>query len=189
MTTLFQIKEILANCNKPELAKELNYSSYFKALKAFEFIERATTLDKLLDSGFYDFNYTLKQLLLKLTDIFQLDKEQLNNEINDFYIFNDEAKRFKLNYIYINTDFKRNGESIIALRLLENLRIINLSHRLELYFKSTHEILPLISQEIKKHYISNINGLKFWGHITDYELHLFGDIFKFDANGDILTLN
>ncbi len=63
MTTLFQIKEILANCNKPELAKELNYTSYLKAQKAFELIGSATTLDKLLNSGFYDFNYTLKQLL------------------------------------------------------------------------------------------------------------------------------
>jgi hypothetical protein len=189
MTTLFQIKELLAHSNKLGLAKKLNYTSYLKAQKAFELIDSTTTLDKLLNSGFYDFSYTSKQLLLKLTDIFQLDKEQLRNELNDFYIFNSEAKRFKLNYIYINTDFKRNSESIITLGLLEKLRIIPLSNRLELYFKSTDEILSVISQEIKKHYMSNIDGLNFWGHITGYELHLFSDIFKFDTNGDILTLN
>ena len=123
--------------------------------------------------------------LSKLSKALKIDEDTINNEIENIALFKHEVEKFKDSYIFVNTNFKRKNEPIFTLALCENQRRISLYKKENLLFKSTDEILEILSIEIKKHYLQNSDNLGIWGKIVSFQVHLFDTIYIFDTNGNL----
>ncbi len=94
-----------------------------------------------------------------------------------------ELRKFKDSYIFVNTDFKRKGEPIFALAFCESQRNV-IFNKEDLIFKSDEEVLNLISDIVKQHFIETKGNIGIWGDIVSYVYHhRNGETYVFDKNG------
>ena len=78
-----------------------------------------------------------------------------------------EQRKFQSAYIFVNTDFKRRGESIFVLACSEYARRVEFDKNL-LYFKSDDEILEIISSIVKEHFLHTNGKVPIWGNVLSY---------------------
>lgn len=127
------------------LAKKLGYYSLDKFNQAVLKITQAKNLDEFLQNGYYDYIYTSENLVLKLAKIYGLD---ILDELNSAKKLNDEVKKYKNSYIYIDTNFKRTTQPIFMLAMMQGVRYVYFNKK-ELAFKSLDRQLQFISKVIK----------------------------------------
>lgn len=179
------IKEKIKFQNKTLLTKELGYSNSTKFEKTLNKFFQFSTLYGWFQCGHYDLVNTAEDFFIKLSKALKIDEDTINNEIENITLFKHEVEKFKDSYIFVNTNFKRKNEPIFTLALCENQRRISLYKKENLLFKSTDEILEILSIEIKKHYLQNSDKLGIWGKIVSYQVHLFDTIYILDTNGNL----
>ena len=177
------IKEKTKLQNKTLLAKDLGYSNLIKFETTLNKFLEFSTLYEWFQCGHYDLVNTAGDFFIKLLKALKIDENTINNEIKNITLYKYEVEKFKDSYIFINTNFKIKNEPIFALALCENKRNISLYKKDNLLFKSTDEILEILSKEIKEHYLENSDNLGIWGKIVSYQVHLFDIIYIFDTNG------
>jgi hypothetical protein len=168
---------------------ELNYNSKQKIKNALDKFINCESIDKWLNSGFYDLVYSAEDLFISLCNVLKINGKEVSIELNKSKELRDEIERFKDSYLFVNTNFKRKGEPILALAFCEGKRRISLYKDKKYLFSSLNEILNMVSIEIIKHYIFNDGKASIWGKIENYQLHLFGEIYTFDTKGNILNTN
>ena len=168
--------------------KKLDYNSERKLKKSLDKFINCESINKWLNSGFYDLVYNAENFLIDICNLFKIDKEILSYEIKKVNQLKKENERFKNSYIFINTNFKRKSEPIFALALCESKRRISLYKNEKYLFKSIDEILNIVSKQIINHYINSSGKLGIWGEIENYQLHLFDNIYTFDLKGKLLNL-
>jgi hypothetical protein len=179
------IKEKIKLQNKTLLAKELGYSNLTKFEITLNKFFQFSTLYEWFQCGHYDLLNTAQDFFIKLSKALKIDENTINNEIKNITLYKHEVEKFKDSYIFVNTNFKKKNEPIFALALCENQRRISLYKKENLLFKSTDEILEILSIEIKKHYLQNSDNLGIWGKIVSFQVHLFNTIYIFDTNGNL----
>lgn len=179
------IKEKIKLQNKTLISKELGYSNLTKLEKTLNKFLQFENLYQWFEKGHYDLVNTAEDFFIKLSKALKIDENTINNEIKNITLYKHEVEKFKDSYIFINTNFKRKNEPIFALALCENQRRISLYKKENLLFKSTDEILEILSIEIKKHYLQNSDNLGIWGKIVSFQVHLFDTIYIFDTNGNL----
>jgi hypothetical protein len=179
------IKEKIKLQNKTLISKELGYSNLIKFEKTLNKFLEFSTLYEWFQCGHYDLVNTAGDFFIKLSKALKIDENTINNKIKNITLYKNEVEKFKDSYIFVNTNFKRKNEPIFALALCENQRRISLYKKENLLFKSTDEILEILSKEIKKHYLQNSDKLGIWGKIVSFQVHLFNTIYIFDTNGNL----
>ena len=179
------IKEKTKLQNKTLLAKDLGYSNLIKFETTLNKFLEFSTLYEWFQCGHYDLVNTAGDFFIKLSKALKIDENTINNEIKNITLYKHEVEKFKDSYIFVNTNFKRKNEPIFTLALCENQRRISLYKKENLLFKSTDEILEILSIEIKKHYLQNSDNLGIWGKIVSFQVHLFNTIYIFDTNGNL----
>ena len=179
------IKEKIKFQNKTLLTKELGYSNSTKFEKTLNKFFQFSTLYGWFQCGHYDLVNTAEDFFIKLSKALKIDENTINNEIKNITLYKHEVEKFKDSYIFVNTNFKKKNEPIFALALCENQRKISLYKKENLLFKSTDEMLEILSIEIKKHYLQNSDNLGIWGKIVSYQVHLFDTIYILDTNGSL----
>lgn len=184
-----EINEKIKNIPFQVLQKELNYNSKEKAEKSLTKFIDCESIDKWLNSGSYDLVYSAEDLFITLCNVLKIDEKKVSLELNKCKELRKEIERFKDAFIFINTNFKRKGEPILALAFCEGERRISLYKDKKYLFSSLNEILNMVSSEIIKHYIFNEGKAGIWGKIENYQLDLFGEIYTFDSKGNILDTN
>lgn len=160
------------------LAKKLGYYSLDKFNQAVLKITQAKSLDEFLQDGYYDYIYTSENLVLKLAKIYGLD---ILDELNSAKKLNDEVKKYKNSYIYIDTNFKRTIQPIFMLAMMQGVHYVYFDKK-ELAFKSLDKQLQFISKVIKNHYKST-KKLPLFGEITGYKFNHLGKSCSFDVDG------
>jgi hypothetical protein len=180
---LEDIKEKIKLYNKILLTKELGYSSSIYFEKTLNKFLQFSTLYEWFQCGHYDLVNNAKDFFIKLSKALKIDENTINNEIETITFYKQEIEKFKDSYIFVNTNFKRKNEPIFRLALCENKRNISLYKKENLLFKTTDEILEILSKEIKEHYLQNSDNLGIWGKIVSYQVHLFDTTYIFDTNG------
>ena len=162
------------------LAKKLGYYNLDKLNQALLKITQAKSLDEFLQNGYYDYVYTSENLVLKLAKIYGLD---ILDELNQAKKLNDEVKKYKNSYIYIDTNFKRNTEPIFMLAMMQGARYLYFDKK-ELAFKSLDKQLQFISKIVKNHYKST-KKLPLFGEITGYKFNHLGKNYSFGVDGTL----
>ena len=181
------IKEKLNSQDISILYKKVGYNSSKKFILTLDKLKSIDSIYNWIYSGHYDLVFNAKDFLINLCDVLKIDKIFVNQEIQKVENFYIEQERFKNSYIFVNTNFKRKSEPIIALALCEKFRRISLYKNEELLFKSKDEILKTVSDIIHNHYINNKDGLVLWGNIENYVLYLFGEFYTFDTDGNLIN--
>jgi hypothetical protein len=181
-----QIKSKLHSQHKHYLSKELGYNNQKNFEKTLQKFLSHTSLHEWFQSGNYDFVNQPYDFFKKLSYALELDKELIKETLEKEEAYLKELERFRGTYIFINTDFKRNNEPIFVLALLEHERTLSLCLHEELYFKSTQEVLEIVSKMIKEHYEKNQGKLVVWGEIASYQVHVDKKTYIFDTSGVLL---
>lgn len=181
------IKEKLNSQDISILYKKVGYNSVKKFILSLEKLKSVDSVYNWIYSGHYDLVFNAKDFLIHLCDVLGIDKSFVNEEIQKVEKFYIEQEKFKNSYIFVNTNFKRNSEPIIALALCEKFRRISLYKNEELLFKSKDVILKIVSDIIHNHYLNNKDGLVLWGRIKMYVLYLFGEIYSFNTDGNLIN--
>ncbi|MCZ6168825.1 hypothetical protein [Campylobacter ureolyticus] len=162
------------------LAKKLGYYNLDKFNKAVLKITQAKSLDEFLQNGYYDYVYTSENLVLKLAKIYGFD---ILDELNQAKKLNDEVKKYKNSYIYIDTNFKRTTQPIFMLAMMQGVRYVYFDKK-ELVFKSLDKQLQFISKIVKNHY-KKIKKLPLFGEITGYKFNHLGKNYSFGVDGTL----
>ena len=105
------------------------------------------------------------------------------DELNQAKKLNDEVKKYKNSYIYIDTNFKRTTQPIFMLAMMQGVCYVYFNKK-ELAFKSLDRQLQFISKVIKNHYKST-KKLPLFGEITGYKFNHLGKSYSFDVDGTL----
>ena len=169
MTLLEQIQTNFKNRETTEIVKALGYrsSKNKKVTQKINELLNSSDISEYLDTGYFDFKYNSTMLLkaiCKLAGVSEIDYAVALDAYEDRQ---RRLRAFKNPYIYIDTNFRRAGQPIIALAMLESKRRICLNKEMYLE-KSEDEIHSYISNVIKLHYKSKNGKLPIWGTIRAY---------------------
>jgi hypothetical protein len=99
-------------------------------------------------------------------------------------VLEKEQQRFKNCYLFINTNFKRKSEPIMALIFMQSKIYIAPKNIGNLYFKTDDEILTIVSNYVKDDYFTCNGNIVIFGKIDSYYWHnTDGKVYRFDKNG------
>ncbi len=188
MTLLHQIQTKLQTKKIADIVQELGYkpSKSTNVTKVLNELQQAHNITYYLDKSYYDFKYNPRTLLQAICRVLGISKI-------DYYVtieaYEDNKRRLqalKNPYIFVDTNFKRKGQTIIALSFLESKRRIKLDKE-SLSLKSEEEIKTQISYTIKLHYKWKNGVLPLWGEIRAYLYYdINGKRTVYSVLGDII---
>ncbi len=185
-TLLYEIKIRLQNTYSENLLKGMGYASTKNGLKTLEKFLGCNDICNWLRTGSYDFHYTSKEFLEKLSTKLSIDPSLYIAAINRCQKIDNELKKISGCHVYVNTNFHRANEPIFVLATMEGRRRL-VPDKQELMFKTDAQIFDFISNLVKKHYSRTRGNLLIWGKIDNYVYHHFdGKQYVFDNNGSLL---
>jgi len=188
MSEYIKLQEKLNSLSKDEIYNvidKLKYKgSYNKALEKIESLKN-DSLKKYLEKPHFDFYYSSKEFLYKLTEILGLNVEKIKKEVKEIDDYLTKISKLPQPYIFVDTNFKRANQPIFALAFMEGVRRIKINKE-EVYNKPLEEVLKNISEFVKKHYKENQGKLPMWGKIHNYVYHhIDGKSYIFDKDGNL----
>ena len=185
MNLFYTIKQALEQTNSNELLKAMGYHNLKAGHKTLQKFLETDDIYLFLKNGSFDMKHgseSFLQHLLKTLDLTSVGKDELSQ-----YNRRLDAIRAMRNtpYIFIDTHFKRKGESIFVLAMMGARRNISIDKEL-LVFKSESEVFALMGDIIQEHYTSHHGELDLWGKIYNYVYHhTDGSKYVFDTDGTL----
>lgn len=182
-----KIKNILENqkSNDKDLYKKIGYNSKQTFEKSLNKFLKYKSLKEWIEKGYYDFTNNATEFFVKLSKELGFKDSEINNTIFKITEYIEEKNKLSSSYIFVNTNFKREGESILTLAMLENKRRISLYKDEKFLFKPINEILELVSSIVVEHYEINNGKCFIWGDIVNYQLHLFDNLYTYSIDGKL----
>ena len=162
-----QIQEQLQKSNPKQLINKLGYNNHLLAKKRLGIFINCKTLYDWLESNIFDFKYSNLELLQKLCNIFEFDKNLLEIELISYNKYKLALYNQFDSVVFIDTEFKRSSEPIYALAALEPMRYINID-KWSLVNKSFIEQFEIVKALICKHAKSYGKELSIWGDVKRY---------------------
>ncbi len=170
MNLLCAIKQALEQTNHDELLRTMGYHNLKVGHKTLQKFLDTDNIYLWLKNGSYDMKYGSESFLEALLKALDLTSER-DDELKQYKRRLDAIRAMRNRpYIFIDTCFKRKGEPIFVLAMLEGRRRIPIDKEL-LVFKSEKETLEIIGGIVKNHYISSNGKLQLWGEIFTYIYH------------------
>jgi len=186
--TIMYIQKLFANKLKgityPDIARQLGYQNADNC---------ASKIKKLLSSPYlgleesaYDFKYSTDEFIVKLAqllDIPSLVVEKVIEEIQAELL--RQAQKFR-SYIFVETFFRREGQPVFVLVVMEGLRRINISEQIRRL--SLDQQLPEVQSLIRYHYRGTNGQMPVWGTIARYVFYYENDlVIEFSPTGKIIN--
>jgi len=167
MNLLSTIKLRLEHINYDELLRTMKYRNLKIGHLSLQKFLATDNIYLFMKNGHYDFKYTSNDFLhylLKSLDLITESRDEITRykkRLNAIQAIKHDP------YIFIDTHFKRKGESILLLSGRASLRTIKIDKE-TLVFKSKLEVFTLVSNIVKKHYAQHQGILPLWGEIHSY---------------------
>ena len=186
MTTQQQIIQKLEEIPKDELLRNMGYRNLNAGYKTLNNFINTESIYSWLKRGSFDMKYNSESFLMALLKAINLSTPFIEKEIQQSQKRLESLSNIKATSIFIDTHFKRKGESIFALGMMEELRRISIGKEM-LVFKSKTEILEEIGKIIREHYTKSEGKIKLWGEIYMYVYHHNdGNTYTFNPEGILL---
>lgn len=169
MSFLNKIQTWILKQEREKLFISLGYkpSQNTKITQELDTLLNATQMSNYLDKSYYDFKYNSKTLLKAFCDLAGISDLEYEDVIVEYEDNKRKLDALEQTYIFVYTNFKRNGEPIVALAAMENKRRIKLNK--EIYLSQTQEeIDSYVSNLITLHHKDNNGILPMWGAIESY---------------------
>ncbi len=178
------VRKRLEGKDKIEIVKKMGYQVHAKGVESLNYFLSKNLSDFITD-GMYDFRYSAEEFFRKLCEVLEIDEESVNKEIQKINEIIIKRRAYEKSYIFVNTNFKRQSQSIFALAFMEGERRLrpNIDN---LLFKSDEDVLKEISRVVKTHYHDTKGKLPMWGNIVNYAYHhKNGKVYVFDTDGNL----
>lgn len=132
-----------------------------------------------LSSSQYDFKYSAKAYIEKLSEIAGIDKLEAQKAITGIKDkLMEEEKAFKP-YLFVDTGFKRTTQPIFALAVSEGQRYLHFDR--EFWAQPLYEQLVSVYERIQEHMEETHGHLGIWGYIRRY-------LFVYDHDGSAIEI-
>ena len=172
-----QLKNRLKKIPPGQIARKLGYSHSDKLDRRMKLMLSDPLLG--LASGSFDGHYGGREFLNQLLIVTGLDSSETRRQLNEIETQARDQNFGFQPWIFVETNFKRKGESILMLALLEARRRIKVSKKIKRL--PLQQQVEMLSEIVKKHYSSlsrDGNGercLAVWGPVDHYICHLEAD--------------
>ena len=185
MNLLYVINQALKQTTFDELLRTMGYHNLQAGHKTLQKFLDTNDIYLFLKKGSYDIKFNSEEFLQQLLKALDLTSEG-NDEITQYKRrLNAIGAMRNTPYIFIDTNFKRACQPIFALACMEGRRNIKIDKEL-LVFKSENEVLDMIGDIVKNHYISSNGKLPLWGKVYNYIYHhTDGSKYIFDTDGTL----
>lgn len=170
MTLHKQIRQKLEQVSHNEVLRRMGYYNLKAGNKTLQKFLDTDTIYLWLKTGNFDMKYDSEEFLRVLLKTLDLLTPLAEVEINESQKRLGCIARMKKSYIFIDTHFKRSGEPVFVLAMLEGRRHISIDKEL-LVYKSETEIFEEIGKIIRQHYLTCEGKLNLWGEIYTYVYH------------------
>ena len=170
MTLNKQITQKLEQVSPDDLLKNMGYHNLKAGHETLQKFLDTDTIYLWLKTGNFDMRYDSEAFLRTLLKALGLPISLVEEEIQESQKRLDCIARMRKPYIFIDTHFKRSGEPIFVLALMEGCRHISIDKEL-LVYKSKAETLEEIGKIIRQHYLTHEGRLDLWGEIYTYVYH------------------
>ena len=170
MTLHKQITQKLEQISHDDLLRTIGYHNLKIGHRTMQKFLYTDTIYLWLKTGNFDMKYDSETFLRALIKVLDLSSPFVEEEIQESQKRLGCIARMKESYIFIDTHFKRRGEPIHVLAMMEGLRHISIDKEL-LVYKSKTEIFEEIAKIIRQHYLTHKGKLNLWGEIYTYVYH------------------
>jgi len=186
MTTielLDQIKSRIETAEKETIVKALEYNNKKNGLKRLNALISTENIEEWLKKNGYDFCHSNESFLLKLCDILGFDKADYLKPITKISDRLNAIHRMPIPHIFINTNFKRKGQPIFQLAVLEGRRRIFID-RVKV-FDSCDDGLSMAKKKVTRHYQETQGVIPMWGKIDNYIYHVADKAYVINPTGEV----
>ncbi len=168
------------------LVKKLGYPSCREGKMAIDVFLKSDSLYHWLKTYAFDGIHGPRSFFEHLVPILRFEPEIFEGAFEKATARLAEFSSIPQPYIYVDTGFKRVGESILALAMAESFRRLPIDKSLA--FEAPLEtVLKHVSKKIVEHYEKSEGKLVMWGKILVYVYyHYDGNRFEFDTEGRLL---
>ena len=185
MTLHKQITQKLEQISHDDLLRTIGYHNLKIGHRTMQKFLYTDTIYLWLKTGNFDMKYDSATFLRALIKVLDLSSPFVEEEIQESQKRLGCIARMKESYIFIDTHFKRSGESVFVLAMLGGRRYISIDKELLLY-KSKMEIFQEIGKIIRQHYLKHEGRLDLWGEIYTYVYHHSdGNKYIFNPDGTL----
>ena len=185
MTLHKQIIQKLEQVSCDDVLRSMGYHNLKVGHKTLQKFLDTDTIYLWLKKGNFDMKYDSEAFLRALLKAVNFPASLAEDEIQESQKHLGCIARMKESYIFIDTHFKRRGEPLHVLAILEGYRHISIDKEL-LVYKSETEIFKEIGRIIQKHYLLQEGKLKLWGEIYTYVYHHSdGNKYIFNPDGTL----
>ncbi len=185
MTLHKQITQKLEQVSHNDVLKAMGYHNLKTGHKTLQKFLDTDTIYLWLKIGNFDMKYDSESFLRALLKAVNFPASLAEDEIQESQKRLGCIARMKELYIFIDTHFKRSGESVFVLAMLGGRRHISIDKEL-LVYKSKTEIFEEIGKIIRQHYLAHEGRLDLWGEIYTYVYHHSdGNQYIFNPDGTL----
>lgn len=123
-----------------------------------------------------------------LSDVLFDEREEAMEVAKKYRNISRRCERFD-GVIFVIT--QRRGKELVeftsdyGVGIFNELRQIHLDRR-EFRQKTREEVLRILGEKIKWHFVRNDGELRVWGKILGYKIKMYGKIFEFSTQGQLL---
>ena len=182
--TLFKIIKLkLGGSHFEQLVDKLGYHNSSVAVERLRQIETTKSTFEWFQSANYDFKYSNEEFLVRVCKLLAINSTFYKSAIDEAKDRLSMLKQMHQPFIQISTDFKRNGQNLMALGYI--FRQSKIYFDKEPYLDMCEkDFLQIVSRFIKKHYKKTGGELEYLGEIKSYTLFdRYGKAHIFDTSG------
>ncbi len=175
-----KIKQQYTTNTLDTLVVMIGYRSIKKGRKTLQSFLDSKSIYGWIKSGYFDMKYDSHSFVEELAHVLHVD---ISKELKEACHRLELVSSMKSPYIFVDTNFKRRTEPIHILGATVGHRIIVVKKE-DLLFKNEYEVLEIIGNRVKKHFLHKKGYLAVWGQIKQYVYHHHnGKTYLFDSNG------
>lgn len=186
MNLMNMIKQRVSDRCLPEVVIAMGYRSNCVGLATLEAFLGCDSIELWLKTAHYDFKYSSEEFLFALCRVLEIAHEIVAKDVGVFRDKSNVLRQMVQPYVFIETNFRRTNEPIIALAMMEHKRRIFLDKE-AFVFLSLTQSLQKIGKMVRQHYVTSNGDALIWGKILHYCFHhTDGRVYVFDVHGVVL---
>lgn len=185
-----RVRERVQKSSHNGLAEKMGFVDFWRFKKGAEILSKCESLEEWIGRGFYALGVRASEFFVELSDVLFDEREEAMEVAKKHRNISRRCERFD-GVIFVIT--QRRGKELVEFVSDYGVGIFNEMRQIHLdrseFRKKTHkEVLSLLGEKIKWHFVRNDGELKVWGKILGYKIKMYEKIFEFSTQGQLLQV-
>lgn len=185
-----RVRERVQKSSHNGLAEKMGYTDFWRFKKGAEILSECESLEEWIGRGFYALGKRANEFFVGLSDVLFDEREEAVEVVKRYRNISKRCERFD-GVIFVIT--QRRGKDLVeftsdyGVGIFNELRQIHLDRR-EFRKKTRDEVLRILGEKIKWHFVRNDGELELWGKILGYKIKMYEGIYEFDVEGRLVNV-